>query len=571
MGKVLGVVAALAAAGASADANIVLDPSKPAWKDQRNSRSAPDIGYAGANVEIGADCFDEFYVRNPETTWKAFQASGAHLVKEWHANERWEQAMAYAALKTDEERARFRKLKSVSHRAPICAGPEVYFRWRQQHGVKVLLCLEQYWTWTDFLNGEKTSDINAVKKSILAFVKWIVDNGFKDQVVGFELGNEPYFECEGSSPEKHAARWAQIVPEIKRIFPECEIGIPIAEYRSGNPDIAAVRARSTAVDKWFAGGEYFGFQKLNQWSGRFIVAFSNCLDHCSHVIYHFYGGDIAGDAGPCGYKRIQNFAKVFPEVKDKRVWITEWRERSDEDLRCHQMHSSSIFKAHYMMSTICQRNIDGMFLHLADCFSGGFNIADGKGLYFLQYEETPNCTFGDWDYTGRPRMEVGPAGPLFKIYSEALIKHPLIYDHGTWVGFSVTNSSYWSGNEYYDRFQGPMVKWLREGADPKKKPANVGNCDWVLLMNPEKTSAALLVCNSRTGTWKPSFSVVGYAVGKPHYRTFRCKEEHLFLHQIPGEPSPSWEEEYDGDASALAIPGYTIATIEFPIRRRAGK
>lgn len=548
------------------DMSITLDPSKPAFKDQRKSRTAPDIGYAGTIADLGPEYFDAFFVKNPDATWHAFKAAGAHFVKEWNANKSWEVGRAYAALKTEEERAAFRK-KHGGWWANTCGDPKIIYDWRKKHGVKVLLCLEQYGTYTDVKTGARAEDIESVKRSIVDFVRWIVDNGYRDQVAGFELGNEPFFCTETDSPEVHASRWAQIVPEIKRIFPECNIGIPIAEYRAGDPDIAAVRARSTAVDKWFSGDKEFGFKRINQWSGRFIVAFSNQLHNVSHVIYHFYGGDAAWGCGPAGYGRIRSFAKVFPEIKDKRVWITEWRERSDEDVRCQQMHSSSIFKAHYMLSTICQPEIDGICLHTASFLSGGFCITDGR-RWHMQIDEVANHTYYDPDGLGLGNLRIveGPVGPVFKLYTEALMEHPLIYDHGVADCGTITDKHYWSAAGFY-AFHHKMVGWLSRGADPKKKPSNEGNAEWVLTMNPQKTSVAMLVCNSMDRVWKPKFTVKGYKIGKPHYRTFRCKEEHVFLHQVPGEPKPTWEEEYDGDVAAIEVPAYTIATIEFPIRR----
>jgi len=553
---VAALAAVLSAAAAFGDATIPFDPSTPAFKDQREHRSGSCIGYAGCVTDIGGKYTDEF-MRDPDALWEQFQKSGAYVVKQWSANEDWNQSMAYQRLKTDAEREEFRR----KYPNTTFVAPEKIWQWRKDHGIRILLCLENYGVTTNYMPFTRTDDIAVVKEKILEMVQWIVDNGFQDQVIGFELGNEPYF---GSEPEKFAARWSEIVPEMKRIFPEAEIGFSIAEYRDGDPDVAAVRARSTAVDKWFEGGSEFGFNKINQWSGRFIVAFSNCLDLCSHVIYHFYGGDAAYGCGASGFARIRNFAKAFPEVKDKRVWITEWRERSDEDCRCQQMHSSSIFKAHYALACICQPEIDSINLHSCNSLAGGFDIATGDGSWYVQWDPAGR-DFSDPDFTGRPRIETGPVGPVFSMYNQALIAHPLIMDHGVWEGGSITNSSYWSANIFYG-FHHAMVGWLTYGADPKKLPKNKGNAEWVLATNPERTSIAILVCNSTRSDWKPTLAMTGAKPGQAHYRTFSCPDEkRIFVHQIPGEPRPTVEAEYDGDAASLVVPAYTIATITIPV------
>ena len=550
------------------DATITFDTTAPAFKDQRDSRANPVMGWAGTVTDIGGEIGKYLFETDPDHTWEVLKEAGCHFVKMWSANTRWEESMAYAALKTDKERAAFAK----KHRQTPLGDPKIYYDFLKKHDVKLLLCIEQYSTYTDVAKGETTNDIAVVKRHMLDYVKWIVDNGYRDMVVGFELGNEPYF---GSEPEKYAERWSEIVPDMKKIFPEADIGFSIAEYRDGDPDIAAVRARSTRVDEWFKDDKEFGYQRVNQWSGRFIVAFSNCLDLCSHAIYHFYGGDIAYGVGPSGFARIRNFAKVFPEVKDKKVWVTEWRERSDEDNRCHLTHSSGLVKAHYMLSAICQPEIDGLCLHCSHSIAGVLNIADGHGGWYGQRDPGDNTGCGirvypDLDCTGHPRIEVGPCGPVFKLYTEALLKHPLIFDHGNSKGGSITNSSYWSGNVYYERTQGKTIGWHAMGAEPGKKPANTGNADWVLTASPDRTSAALLVCNTKDVDWKPTFRVVGGKVaGKPRVRFFRCREHDLWFHQTPGEPPPSWQEEFDGDPAALVVPAYTMATLVFPIEKEA--
>ena len=542
------ITAMAVAFAARADLEVTLDLNATPIKDQSLSRSAPDFGYAGGITDAGGDCFDEFILRHPDETWELCRKAGAYVVKEWGANGRWAKATAYANLATEEERAKFRKENPQS----IHADPKVYFDWRKKHGVKVLLCLE--------LGGD---DIGVSRRNILDYVRWIVDNGYTDQVIGFELGNEPYW---GGEPEFYAARWAEIVPDIKRIWPEAQIGFAIAEYRDGDPDIAAVRARSTRVDEWFSKSSEFGFNRINQWSGRFVVAFSNCLDLCSHVIYHFYGGDGSYGCSSSGFTRIRNFAKIFPEVKDKKVWITEWRERSDEDLICQQTFASALFKSHYMIACLCQPEIEAICCHQITVLSGGFYLADGRGTW------TQPSTFWkvDWrtddlDYTGRPRLEVGPSGPAFRLMAEAVLRHPVVMEHGT---FSKVRRDYWMGSSYYGH-QGAVRHWVRWGADPAKHPVK-NRMEWALLVNKDRSSAAFLVANSSSEVWKPRLKVPGRCLGKAHYRVYRCRsEEETVLFMIPGEPFPFYEEEYDGDSTSIEVPPCAIAEVSIPLVKEA--
>ena len=50
---------------------------------------------------------------------------------------------------------------------------------------------------------------------------------------------------------------------------------------------------------------------------------------------------------------------------------------------------------------------------------------------------------------------------------------------------------------------------------------------------------------------------------------YRCKKEDVCVSQMPGEPRLAWQEEYDGEENVVEIPGKTIATVVFPIRKEA--
>ena len=491
------------------DMTITFDVNMPTYIDQSKSSSFPNLGYAGCIADEGPEYAEEFFRRSPDRTWEIFKGAGAYLVKEWSADTRWEQdkAMAY----------------------------DVY-AWRKKHGVKVLLCIEHY-------SGRT---INDARRRILGFVKWIVDNDFKDQVAGIELGNEPYW---GTSPEIFADRWAAIVPDIKKIWPEVSLGFSIAELYDGDPDIAAVRSRYTNVDLLLSQDSTLGLNKINNWSGRFIVAFSNCLDQCSHVIYHFYGGFGHYGCTYNGIQRIRRFAQSFPEVKDKKAWITEWRFTSDMDLTSQQKFQIALFDALYMLMVVCQPEVEGICAHQCGQLSGGFYIADGKGTWRGQRAHgLGNDMFVDPDWTGRPRLEVGPVGPVFKLYNEALLDHPHVLARGRRREGSITDGRY-----------NQMINiWNNSGE---------GSVEWVLLANADRSSFALMVCNCCSVPFRPPVNAVGCSLGKPHYRVYRCRKEDVCVSQMPGEPRLAWEEEYDGNEGEIVVPEKSVTTIVFPVKK----
>ena len=549
------IFAVLGARGAEkGPITIEIDAGEAPIKDMRNSTSAPDLGYAGAMLEYGTTVAEWFYISNRVESAKLVRDAGAWVVRPWTANAHWQRGMAWAKTKD-------RAAMLARYRRDALIDPQAYFSFWKENGMKAILCLENYGVYSDAEKGTSTNDIEIVKKVICDYVKWIVDNGYTDCVAGFELGNEPYW---GKNPEEYGARWSMIVPEIKRIWPEAKIGMPIAEYRAGDPDIAAVRARATGLE-WVEGGGEFSFNRLNQWSGRFIVAMSNQLHNVSHVVYHFYGGDGAYGCSASGFARILNFAKVFPEIADKRVWITEWRERADEDNRCHQTFFSSLWKGHYLLACLSQPNIDGISLHNLGTLAGGISVSTGN--WIVQWDPS-NRDYPDPDYAGVPRLEVGPAAPIFSIYTEAIKVHPVILKHGLY-GNQGTNAHYWASAIYYGSALS-QIDALAKGKD--KLPPIKGTVEWVATMNAEKTSLSVLMVNTLDRKVEMPIALKGFSfAGAPVVRSVTIEEGHVYSHLIPGE-RPLWHERRTalsratGAKSVLPIGPNTVQSVTIPLK-----
>ena len=561
------LAAALAAAAASAHASsgrhyvgdaLLVDLAAEPIKDQRQSSTAPDLGYAGCLTEGYGDCAWFYDPARADATWKLFEEAGARVLKQWDSVMTWQRGLHESKAGNP--------------------NPKWCFDFWKKHGVKVLLTLEHRKVFEDAACTKTTDDLETVKRTILDYVRWIVKNGYQDVVGGFELGNEPYW---GSDPEGYAARWVAIVPEIKKIFPEAKIGMPLAEYRPNDPDIAAVRARATGLE-WVQGGGEFSFSRLNQWSGRFIVAMKPVLDDITHVIYHFYGADRAYGCSQSGFNRIHNFAKVFPEIADKRVWITEWRERADEDLRCHQRFFSTLWKGHYMLGVLMQPEIEGISLHNLATLAGGLYVTTAKGTWCVQRGPDDR----EYPYVGdskEPVMEVGPAGPVFRLYTEALLSHPLVVEHvvpggkpgeivhgkgksGQWHGI-------WGGTMFYETGLRAQ-KAADAGTPPDQWPAIDSLWECVVALNAKRDSAALLMVNTH-----PYEDVIPVTVtngtsfaGEAVVRSASVEKANLFQCQVPGTPRLWTEsvsrENVDGKTSfSVRLPPYSIQTVVVGVKK----
>ena len=493
-------------------------------KDLRNSTSAPDLGYAGAMLESSTLVSEWFYISNRVESAKLVRDAGAWVVRPWSANDCWQRGLAWVATK---DRAALQKKYPYA----VFIDPHAYFSFWKENGMKAILCLEIYGVYGDVEKGVRVNDIESVKKVICDYMKWIIDNGYKECVAGFECGNEAYF---GNDPELYGARWSAIIPEMKKIWPDVKIGIPLAEYRPNDPDIAAVRARATGLD-WVQGGGEFSFSRLNQWSGRFIVALSNQIHNVSHVIYHFYGGDGAYGCSASGFARIKNFAKVFPE--------------------------------HYLLSCLAEPNVDGISLHNLATLAGGLSVSV-NGHWLVQWDPT-NHDYIDIDWEGSPRMEIGPAAPVFAIYTAALKKHPIILNHGNCEkqGKGVT---VWASAMYY----GSSTAQMRAMGNciPKEKwPKLQSNVEWAATMSADRSSLAVLMVNSGGRKIDMPISLKGVKfAGAPVVKSVTIPEKYLYAHLVPGE-RPLWivsetkGAAMSGTSGVVPVEPSTVQSVTIPL------
>ena len=124
----------------------------------------------------------------------------------------------------------------------------------------------------------------------------------------------------------------------------------------------------------------------------------------------------------------------------------------------------------------------------------------------------------------------------------------------------------WTGVCFYGG-TGKYEKWY-SGGQGGKYPDSGGGPTWVAAASPDRSSVNLLVCNSSHAEWHQKFEFPGFRIaGKRRVRTYSCPAKYVQCHMIPGEPKPTWEEDYETAAEELTIKPYTIATVSCRLER----
>jgi len=503
------------------DFEIDLDVSKAPIRDISTLSTDPILGYAGVMCE-GGNC--EWLLQDHlNYTARAFRRSGAWLLRQWNANKWWE-----------------RGILGVKKDGKVTMHPKYLFDFLKKNDLKALFTLEM-WGMIDPKTGIDTNDLEVTATRIADYVSWIKTNGYEQVVAGFELGNETYFN---PNSEKWGARWCRIVPEIRKIMPKVKIGIPLGEYTEGDPDFVAV------LNRWRSAEEIekrknldLDVDRVKSVSGRFIIALRPIMNEITHVIYHGYGADKPWSSTMYGFKRFRDFRDRFPETKGKPMWITEWRERSDEDVRCHRRFSEGLWRAQFLMTALAQSDIEAMNLHGFDCQAGAFNYAH-DGIWHVQWD-TACVTYPDYDWIrGEERLEPGLTGEIYRWFCGALRQCPIVLAHGA-TGAKDAEDAFYTCTRYYDSLIARRLD-LEAGRTPGKLD---GAVEWLAVTDKHHRRIVLLMANTTDRPQRASVRVKDKILFTGTYRRLTCDPELIDCSSVPGETKPwktlAWEGRYE--------------------------
>lgn len=506
---VLSATAMLLTGSALADFDIKLDFSGKPMRDLSKTTSKTIVGYISAMHEYGDDYW---FVSNKWETADVMKRAGCYSTATW-ASDMW-----FAKRNNPDPKRR--------------TNPKAQFDFWKANGFRVLIGLQGI-SLKDAADEAKFQSIVAAK---LEFVKWIIDNGYKDVVQGFELGCETYY-VPYAHQDALVKLWTAVVPEILKIWPGCYMGVPVAENFELNPDITQVRNRMLAAGE-IKRDTYFAAADFNKYSAHFIMglASNNVLDKISHITYHTYGAEAPYSCSFYGVQRIRGFAEAFPEIKGKRTWWTEIRPRSDEDNRCQRIFREALVMGHYSLMMMCQPEVDGFYHHNLCNLAGGLYISNGKSWNVQWADEGGEYPDLDSPFN-RPRMEVGAQGAVYRIIGNALRTHPTLWHHGTSTEMDTTNSYYTSAKVMLD-----VYKSRRASKEMGRKGAVEvpGEVEWVALTRGNEL--CLLMVNTKPTAEKIKVTVPGREFAAPTYRLVRIKDpKYIDCREVPGE-AKLWEE-----------------------------
>ncbi len=506
-------VAAICAGAAMADFEITIDPAAKPFKDMRQTGCNQGIGFNAALEQVwGVGGDDWHFVSNKVESSRILKEAGANLLR----------------LQCMNGWFRNRDNKDPKRRT----NPKAAFDFYKENGIKVFVCLECWST-------------NAVEENV-EIVKWLVDNDFKNCVAGFEMGNETY-----GSPKYPdlAPFWTAFILRAEKIWPKLPLGFNIGELFELNPDLAHMRARLEGKDQMYR-NTYFSAADFNQFSTRFMLAMaaSNQLQKISHIIWHGYGAEEPYSCSYHGILRFRAYQNIYPELlKGKKWWLTEVRERADEDNHCQRLYRDTLVMAHFTLMALCQPETDGFCHHQLTCLSGAIYQSDGRGWYNQWYDSTQN-SFADFRSPyNRPRMEVGHMGVMYRILGEAIRLNPIFLAHGTSQEANTEDTFFTSA-----RVATQIYAHRKALKERTKSPGVAGEVEYVISTDGRGRYCLLLV-NTKPTAEKIRVTMPGRQFAAPVYRSLTCPARFVDCRAVPGDGQywrqVSWEDTQSGYAT----------------------
>ena len=511
--SIIAAACAAAAFGAFADFDINLDLSGKPIRDLSKSTSKAICGYISAVNGTGDDWW---YVTNKYETARIFKEAGCVNHAAWSVDG-W-----FARRNNPDPKKR--------------TNPKAFFDFVKANGFKFLVSFGGCGT------NVLTNDValKACVDSKLEFVKWVVDNDYKDCVQGFELGCETYY-VPYKNQDALVKLWSQVIPGILKLWPKAYIGVPVAENFELNPDIKQVRSRMLAAGE-IKRDTYFAAAAFNKYSAYFIMELKKAgmLDKITHITYHTYGAEIPYSCSYYGVKRIRGFEEAFPEIKGKRTWWTEIRPRSDEDNRCQRIFREALVMGHYTLMMACQPDVDGFYHHNMANLAGALYMSSGRS-WGVQWRDEG----GEYPDTlaplGKPRMEVGAQGAVYRIIGDAFRTYPTLWHHGTSKEMDTEDTFYTSARVMSDVYKYRVAcKERREKGGLLGGDVTVpGEVEWVALTRGNML--CLVMVNTRQTAEKVRVTVPGKIFCAPTYRLVRIKDpRYIDCREVPGE-AKLWE------------------------------
>lgn len=366
-------------------------------------------------------------------------------------------------------------------------------------------------------------------------LKWVIDHGYLDLYVAWEVGNENYIRW--NSGEQFANYALKLASAVKKLDPEIRLALTLFVCAPDDPNLLRYSGNGNRLrDQWY------------RWGENMLKSLGDNIEQFYYLNLHLYGASASYNANYKGIYIHESFMNKFPHTKHLRFIITEWRHTGAGDPKHRQFKTAALWKAKFMLVMAAYPLVDYTSVHDFLTWSGVGYYSDGK-VWFRQ--ENP-AVAGELLKCKKevPSLDIGMTAPVLKMGNHIIRNYPLLLVHKADLG---EKSSVMFASAQGEENTSDSMKGV--GRD----------LEWFVCSNRTKNKIGALIVNTQDFpvkvTLKEEKNGRVWQVKKADALT--CQPDKVFKFEIPGEKKfwqlATFKANPDGSVN---IPPMSVVSLE---------
>ncbi len=397
--------------------------------------------------------------------------------------------------------------------------PDLFHRFCRENKIRIIGAIsdEQYY---DNASGkvvyfrDRPEYFDGAVKSSMKKIAWVLNHGYKDLYVAWEIGNESFASWD---PVLYAKYAKKIADAALKLQPDIKLSVPAIIRDTDDPFIKSFIKRLKAkgsTANWF------------DWHKKMIPAIGDSIAKITHVTAHVYGAKSKYNANAKGLALATDLSDI-PNTGHLRFLVTEWRYTGvgGTDHRTYVM--GALWNAKFAMLLLSHPKIDYSTVHEFLCTSGLGYWTPGKSngdpgmvgdewIYQYQPGKKKSKQSQLRDPVGKPCFDIGPFGPVNRMFNELIRDCPVLLEHESDLG-KMSSAKF------------------ADGVDISKHVKKNGDIDWIICVSKDRSSLGGIIVNTLNHPVTVTLNFKNSKYELKNIAQMTCRPERIFTAEEPGQ------------------------------------
>ncbi|MFA9476690.1 hypothetical protein ACERK3_00140 [Phycisphaerales bacterium AB-hyl4] len=355
-------------------------------------------------------------------------------------------------------------------------------------------------------------------------LRWVIDNGYEDLYVAWEIGNETWSAWD---PELYAQYARKIIHAGKDLQSDIQLAVPVMIRDTDDPWIKTFISNQPSRERWFT------------WHEHVLPALGDDIEKLSHLQVHLYGFSSSYSANFDGLEMVSDILADIPNTDHLQYLLTEWRYTGTGGTRHRTFKTGALNNAKFAMTMLSHPRVDYSTAHEFVLTSGlgywtpgtaGENSSNEGSAWIFQRPEGGGDEYRSAD--GRPRFDIGPFGPVNRMLNELVIECPELLVH--------------------DADLGPMSSALFAEGER--------DLEWFISANPDRSLIGGVLVNTRKEPMTVRLKAGETPLALKWTEQMTCDPDKLEEPEVPGEEKFWHVQRRDAQGAELSLPPESITS-----------